>query len=431
MTDTAKDPHPLLDRHHRFLLITTALVGAVSFFDFLATWHLLEVIGIALSPNHSGRVSEWQAVVIFMAGYLSRPLGAFLVGRYGDTYGRKPALFLNFLMLIVFTVMIALLPPNAWVGELAIYLFIIARLGQGMAFGSQFPILWTYVTEKLPLQNIGLGTGIVTGSAMLGGFLFFLLFGLIENTLTQDQVILYGWRLPFLMSGGLGLLLLLMVKQLTETPVFLYNQPTRQQTPPLPFFSKKRWQKALPIAILSWFIASIVMVMIFLLKTLLEFSFVHYDEFLVIGSQISLFFLTIGSVFFGFLTDRTNTAKVLVIGCALFIASIFGLFYDLSTGGRMLVLSFALTGFFAGIIGASPAIMIRICPAQHRLSNVSLIYNSVYAGVGIFLPIALGYTTFYAKYSSVIYLAFVCMAVMFVSFYLYYYPKNKDELYQF
>lgn len=420
-----------LDKTHRYFLLIAGLVVAVSFFDFLASWHLLSLIGIALSNNYSGIFSEWQIIAIFMAGYFSRPLGAYLIGRYGDRMGRKSALLLNFFMLIVFTLMLALLPPHKMVGELAVIFLIIARLGQGMAFGSQFPILWTYTTENLPLQHIGLGAGIITGSAMIGGFLFFVFLTILENTLTQTQLIVYGWRLPFLISGILGLLLILLTKKLTESPVFLFNKENTTKKSPLPFFNKKRWQKFLPIFVLSWFLSSVVMVMIFLLPNLLEFSFPTYGGLLNTGTKIILLFLIIGCVFFGFLTDRANPAKVLAIGTICLMASVFALFYDLATDGRMLLLSFALTGFFSGIIGAVPAIMTRLIPVQHRLSNVSLIYNSVYAIIGIVLPMILGYATFYAKYSPVVYLSFVCAVTLSMSFYLYYYPKNQDEIYRF
>lgn len=431
-----KETDLLTHKGHRYFLITTGLIAGVSFFDFLASWHLIELIGISLSKNGSGMLAQWQVAGIFISGYLSRPIGAYLVGRYGDKYGRKPALSLNFFMLITFTLIIAILPTYEslrffGLEHLGIIFFMLAKFGQGLAFGSQFPILWVYATEKLPLQNIGLGTGIITAAAMMGGFIFFILFSLIENNLTLPQISEYGWRLPFLLSGILGYFLFLMIQKLDESPIFVNNQELMKTAEKLSFFSKKRWRKTLPIIGLSWVISSIVMTMVFLLEHLLSFSFSNYGIFLSTGTKVSLFFLIVGCVFFGFLTDRTNPAKVLVIGCFLFVMSLFALFYDLDTGGRLLVLSFSITGFFAGIIGAMPAMMARITPSQYRLSNVSLIYNSVYAIIGIFLPIILGYTTFYASYSPVVYMSLIFIITLFFSFYLYYYPKNQEEIEKF
>lgn len=423
--------NPLLHHNNRYLLITLGLVGAVSFFDFLASWHLISLIGIALSPNYDGAFPEWQVLIIFMAGYLSRPLGAYFIGRYGDRYGRKPALLLSFSLLIIFTLLIGLLPTHQMVGALAIFLLIIARIGQGMALGSQFPILWTYATEKLPLANIGLGAGLITGMAIAGGLAFFMTFAIIENTLTQLQLIEYGWRLPFLLSGVLGGVLFLMAKKLEETPVFLQHREKIATAPTIGFFKKARWQKSLSIIVLSWFIASIVLIMVFLLSTLLDFSFANYGNLLDIGTQVSLFFMGIGCVFFGFLTDRTNPAKVLAVGCILLMLGLFGLFYDLSNGGQMMLLSFALSGFFSGIVGAVPAILVRLMPMQYRLSGTSLLYNSVYALIAMGLPMLLGYATFYAKYSPVVYVSFLCVVTLFLSFYLYYYPQDDEELQRF
>lgn len=436
MTTDNKDTLLFFNKTHHYFLIMASLIAGVSFFDFLASWYLIELIGIALSKDNSGIIAEWQAVIIFIIGYLARPLGAYFIGKYGDKQGRKKALSLNFLLFILFTLIIALLPSYQFLdkfglGFLAIFLLIIAKFGQGFAFASQFPILWTYATENLPLSNIGLGCGIITASAMIGGLSFLVFMTLIENTLTQNALIEYGWRLPFFISAGLGILLWLMVKKLNETPIFLKNQTSSNAHHQLSFFDKKRWKKSLSIAGLSWVISSIVMTMVFLLEILLQLSFANYDALLSIGVKVTIFFLIIGSVFFGLLTDLTNAAKVLVIGSLLFLISLFGLFYDLETGGRLLVLSFSLSGFFAGVIGAIPALMVRLIPSQYRLSNIALIYNMVFASVGIILPIILGYATFYAKYSPVVYMSFMFVITLFFSFYLYYFPKDQDELERF
>lgn len=435
-TTMYQDSLLFLTKQHRFFLMTAGLVAAVSFFDFLASWHLAELIGVSLSPDSSGTLANWQVLLVFFASYLSRPLGAYFIGRYGDKYGRKSALSLNFLMLAIFTLVLAFLPTYhhlqiVGLGNLAFAFFVIAKFGQGMAFGAQFPILWTYSTEKLPISNIGFGAGLICACTMIGGLCFFLYVSFIENTLNQTQLTQYGWRLPFLLSGLFGLALLYPIKKLNESPVFLHNQAHINPTQKAIFFHKKRWKKSLIVIGLSWFIASTVMIMVFLLESLLLFSFSDYGSLLRIGSLVSLFFLIVGCIFFGFLSDRSNGSKIIVIGSFLFLFSFFGLFYDLETGGRFLLLSFSLSGFFAGVIGAMPATMIRLIPMQYRLSNVCLIYNSVYAIIGMFLPIVLGYATFYAKYSPVVYLSFVCAVTLSMSFYLYYYPKNQDEIYRF
>lgn len=405
----------------------------LAFFDFLAFWYLVDVLALVMfAPNSMPLL---QTASLFVLGYLSRPLGGWIIGRYGDNKGRKVAVRLSLIGLSFCTMMIAFLPTYQDVGNLAIILFILIRLGQGMALGAQFPALWVHLIESLPTQNIGIGCGIITAAAMFGGLLLSTMLTIMEGNLSLNELLTYGWRLPFLIGGIAGLGLIFLSRRLGETPVFITHQTqiqTQQKHTLLQgFFCKKRWIGALSVLGLSWLIASVVVVIVFLLDDLVVAFFPIHYSIAYVGSLITLLFLIIGCIFFGFMTDITNAAKVLALGSIFFMIAIFMLFYDLTKGGQMLFFSFALTGFGAGVIGAIPAIMTRICPAQYRLSTVSICYNAIYALVGGFLPLILGYFTFSASFAPALYLSFVCVLMIFLSFYLYYFPQTQEELYKF
>lgn len=410
------------DSHYRILMIAT-LMAMIAFFDFMAFWYSTSTISsLFLARNFDVSQNTFYMVLIFGLGYIVRPVGAILFGMYGDKYGRKPTLLLSFAGLTFFTFFIALLPTYGEIGIWATVLLVIARIGQGITFGSQLPTLWTYATEHLPINSIGMACGIITGGAMLSSLLLIILLTSLDTSLTQRQLFEFGWRVPFIIGGVLGLPAIYLCHQLKESPVFLKN--TQTEKPAL----KERWQGFLPVLVLSWFVSSVVMILVFFSAELINLTFFVNDDLLSIAFVLFLLFLVIGCVFFGFLTDRMNAGNVLIIGCISLLLSVVGLFYDLSNNGTLILFSFALTGFFAGVIGAVPVIMVRLCPVRYRLGTLSLSYNSAYALSGAFIPIILGFLTYYADFAPAVYLSFVCIITMFLGIYIHYSPRSKEEI---
>lgn len=429
----------LPSKYHYKILVICTLISMASFFDFMAFWYSTNTIATLFFPKDLNAFRHsFYIVLIFGSGYLARPLGAILFGRYGDRKGRKPALIASFIGVTFFTLIIGLLPTYEYIGILATILFALARIGQGMTFGSQLPTLWVYLTEQLPINSIGMACGIVTAGSILSGVILIVLVWFLDNNLTQRELFDYGWRLPFLIGSALGLLLIFFTKNINETPIFLNKKTTENSHTTLQSTStisksslsksSKKWQGLLPAIILSWFVSSIVIIFVFFLTDLINLTFFVDDNILAIAFLMGLLFLSVGCAFFGFLTDRFNGGQVLIIGSIFFIASLFGLFYDLRYNGSFILLSFALTGFFAGVIGATPVVMVRLCPVRHRLTTLSLGYNISYALSGAFVPILLGFLTYHADFAPAIYLSFVCIITMFLGFHIYYSPRSKEAI---
>lgn len=415
----------LTTNHHQKLLAICTLLALIAFFDFMAFWYSTNVISsLFFSKDLNAGQHSFYMILVFGSGYLVRPIGALLLGLYGDKYGRKPAITLSFIGLTVFTLIIAFLPTYDMIGGLATLLFILARLGQGMSFSGQLPALWVYITEQLPINSVGMACGIISAGAIFSGILLIGLLGFLDNTLTQNELFGYGWRIPFLIGGCLGLACLFLLKSLNETAIFL----NKQKSESLPSTLKQRWQGFSPILILSWFVSSIIMILVFFLIDLINLTFFIDGNLLAIAFVLFLLFLVIGCVFFGFLTDRINGGKVIIFGCVLFLLAVVGLFYDLKEGGNLIFFSLSWVGFCSGIIGAIPIIMVRLCPVRYRLSTLSIGYNLSYAVSGAFVPILLGFLTYHADFAPALYLSFVCIVTMFLGFYIYYSPRNKETI---
>lgn len=179
------------------------------------------------------------------------------------------------------------------------------------------------------------------------------------------------------------------------------------------------------VFVLSWIMSSIIVVTTLLFADLAALNFFVPDHFLDIGMQLSVFFMMIGAVFFGFMTDIMNVGKVLVIGGLLFIVAMTLLTLDLQTGGQIALLYFVLVGFFGGVIGAIPPVMARLIAVKSGLSTLATCYNLAYSIIGVVIPPTLGYFTFYSEFAPLVYVIFVVILLIFCSFYLYYHPEHK------
>lgn len=418
---------PLTGEHHRLIILLTLTI-MVGFVDFLAFWYNANIIaGQFFSPYLSPDISQLYAIIVFVAGYLSRPLGAVIVGHYGDKYGRKRVLVASLLAVSLCTLLIALLPTYQDIGILATMLFVLARFGQGMAFGSHLPSTWVYASEKLPLHSIGFAGGMICAGSLFGAILLIAMLALLEGALTQTQMTNYGWRMPFLFGGVAGLCLLYFLKNKLESTVFVKHKTAteNENTPPTKTPLKTRWRGLFGVVALSWFLASLTTIVLFVLNDLIRLTFFVPETILDIGFVVCLVFLAAGCVFFGFLADRANAGKVLAVGMIFFIIATVMLFFALEHQGSLILFNFALFGLSGGVIGAIPSILVRLCPIKHRLSTIAIGYNSVYALVGIFTPWLLGFFTYHASYAPMLYLSLLALLMLFLSFYIYYVPKER------
>lgn len=434
-----------LSSAHVFSVSIASMVAGVGFFGVMTFLYMTDILsGLFFSGQDDGWLYYLQLVGLFSVSYIAIPLGGFFVGRYGDTYGRKPALLVALSVLSVSTLAIGFLPTFDQISVIAPFLLIIAKLAQSMAFGGLVPTLWVFVSEHLPSRYVGLGLGVVSTLSLMAILLVLgLTFGL-ENQMTQEQILNLGWRIPFVMGGVMGVLLLLAVNRLDETPAFSQPHHTPIDTPTLSIHTfdsqlhpkkdgvfyrcvSRHLATLLPAITLSWLSISLMVIITLLLPNLINAGFVMSESILRLGNIISIVFMMIGCVFFGFMVDYTNASKVMSVGGLLFIIQTLLFFGHLSSGGELILIFFALLGFCGGIIATAPVVVVRLFDVSSRLTYVGVIYAVVYALVSSVLPFVLGYATFYVRLAPALYLALVVITAVFISFYVYHLPSVQAE----
>lgn len=189
-------------------VIAAASIGnALEWFDLLIYGYFAVTIAKLFFPSADPTVSLLLALGTFGASYLVRPLGAIVLGAYGDRVGRKAAMMVSILMMMVGTFLMVIMPTYESVGVLAPLGVLGARLLQGFAIGGEFGSSTAYLVEHAPerkglfasFQWSGQGLAAVLASA----------FGVVlTSALTPEQLQSWGWRIPFafgLLIGPVGL----------------------------------------------------------------------------------------------------------------------------------------------------------------------------------------------------------------------------------
>ena len=415
-----------------YIMFFAALSSAIAIFDFVLYVFMADVIIANFFPAHhiNSIISKLEIFGLFAAGYLSRPIGAMLLGQYADIKGRRPALFLSIFLTAASTVFIACLPTYSMVGVIAPLLLLLCRILQGIAFSVYAPLIWVFVSEHLPIRHISINCSYVTASFIAGVLFSMLFFVIFIGSMSQVHLYDYGWRIAFVIAALLNFIVLWLWRYLNETRIFLQYQQVlaiEKVTPALALkrLFKNHFSDIFLAIILSAIISSLFIVIGLILPDLVVLHFSLDKDLLNVANAIGIFFMLLGCVFYGLLANYRNSGKVLMFGCIILILQTFAFFYQLESGGDFILIMYALLGFCAGILGMIPAIIIRIFPTDIRLTGLCLSYNIAYALMGSALPFGLTYATERISFTPMLYITFISIIGMIIGLYLARLPDFK------
>jgi MFS family permease len=210
--------------------IAAVVVGnAIEFYDFLTFSFFAVYIGHAFFPSDDPTTSLLATLATFGAGFFTRPIGAFVIGRMGDRLGRKPAMFLSFWLMGVAIVGLALTPPRSMIGVAAPILVVLFRLLQGFALGGEVGPTTTSLLELAPLHRRGFYTAFQAWSQHIAMLVSGLVGVTLSNLLNTRQLEEFGWRVAMLIGATVIPVGLAIRRSLPETlPV---RQDTSRQMP--------------------------------------------------------------------------------------------------------------------------------------------------------------------------------------------------------
>jgi MHS family alpha-ketoglutarate permease-like MFS transporter len=193
----------------------------VEWYDWYAYAAFSLYFAKAFFPQGDTTAQLLNTAAIFAVGFLMRPLGAWLLGRYADRHGRRAALMLSVVMMCGGSLMIALTPGYASIGVAAPVLLILARLLQGLSVGGEYGASATYLSEMATREHRGFWSSFQYVTLVMGHLLALgVLIALQQWLLTPEQLEAWGWRIPFVIGALAAVSVLWLRRNMAETEAF-------------------------------------------------------------------------------------------------------------------------------------------------------------------------------------------------------------------
>lgn len=360
--------------------------NALEFYDFLTFSFFAVQIGATFFPSQNPTSSLLAALATFGAGFLTRPLGAFVIGRMGDKHGRKPAMLLTFGLMGMAIIGLALTPSYAQIGILAPILVILFRLIQGFALGGEVGPSTAFLLEAAPPHRRGfyvsfqlMSQGIAVLASGLAGLT-------LSHALSPQDLTDWGWRIAFLIGALIVPFGLILRRSLSET--LHLEEPAAATSAPPP--------KTLPVRVIVLSIAImgaaticnyIVTYMSTYAQSVLKMpSTIAFGATVTHGLTMALF-----AMLGGVLADRFGPRRIMIaplVVLAVIAAPAFHVLEQTRTAAALysvvallgMLQSTAVAACYLGVTGA--------LPKRSRAAALAIIYAiavSVFGGSAQFI----------------------------------------------
>jgi len=202
--------------------VASSTIGSVlEYYDFFVFGTLSALVfGKVFFPNDNPAAATLLSLATFAVGFVARPLGGVLLGHFGDRLGRKSVLLFTFMLTGGVTLVIGILPTYHQVGILAPILLVSLRVLQGIGIGGEWSGAALLAVEHAPQERRGLFGSLVQAGAPIGVILSSGSVAVLTGTLGLDQLVAWGWRIPFLASALLLIVGIILRVSVAESPEF-------------------------------------------------------------------------------------------------------------------------------------------------------------------------------------------------------------------
>jgi metabolite-proton symporter len=359
------------------------LVAVASFIGTTIEWYDFFLYGTAAAlvfnrlffPTFDPLMGTLAAFGTYAVGFFARPVGGIVIGHYGDKIGRKSMLVLTLVVMGVATFLIGLLPTYEQIGPWAAVGLVLLRVAQGFGVGGEWGGAVLMAVEHAPpgtrgyygsWPQIGVPAGLVISTAVFAVF----------SRLPEDQFLVWGWRVPFLLSALLVIVGLMIRVRILETPAFtkIKEEARESRQPVLELL--KTYPKQVLLAMGARFgeNGAFYIYSVFVLT--------YATQHVKMSQQIVLNAMLIGAgleliaiPFFGAMSDRFGRRPVYLFGAIATALWAYPLFMLLDSGSPLLVgvaLIVAFVFSHAAMYGPQAAFFSELFGTHVRYSGASL-----------------------------------------------------------
>jgi MFS transporter, MHS family, proline/betaine transporter len=344
-----------------------------------------------------------KTFLVFGLGFVVRPLGAIVIGNYGDRAGRKAALTLTILLMAAGTAVIAFSPSYSSIGVGAPLLLLFGRVLQGVSAGGEIGGAAAFLLESAEPWHRGRVAAWLQASMGMSNILGAVAAVSVTAYLSESEVKSWGWRIPFLFGLVILPVGLYLRRSLEETEAFRALADRRRmdrihtRPPLLAIFRDHGSQLFVGFCVAVLWAVAVYVLMIFLPTYVQHASTFNFSARQAFGaSLIGNIPFVIGCVVVGSVSDRIGRRTSLFIGAALLLVCVLPLFMCLKaspTTATIIIVQSMLCVLVAGFAGAAPAALAEIFPTGVRATGMSLVYNGAFTVFGGFAPTILTWFT--------------------------------------
>ena len=359
-------------------IIIIGLIGnMMEWYDFAVYGYFAMIIGKLFFPMTDPAVSLIASFGAFAAGFLVRPLGGLVFGRIGDLVGRQKAMTLSVIAMAVPTVLMGCLPTYETIGIAAPILLILLRIIQGLSVGGEYTSSLIFLAENAPKNRKAFTAvwGVWGGTAgiLLGSGVGLL----ISSILTDDQLVNWGWRIPFAIGGLVALTGWWIRSNMhVEIPLAQTSSPVKD------VFTRYRWD-VLRVALLNIgsgvaFYTAFVYAVSYI-RNIDKLSGSIALELNTLAMLVLLAVLPVSA----WMSDRYGRKKILLISTILLVFLSIPLFHLIHSVDEIQILIGEV--IFAVVVGMGSggivALNVELIPAPVRCTGLAFAYN---ASMGLF-----------------------------------------------
>jgi len=370
----------------RRMIVAATIGNVLEWFDFVVYGFFAVTIAEVFFPAGNPTVSLLITFGAFGLAYFVRPLGAIVVGGFTDRAGRKAGLLLSIALMMIGTTLMAVTPGYATIGLAAPIILTLARLLQGFSVGGEFGSAVSFLAE----HGGGRRGFAASWQFATGGMITVLasVFGVTLTTLlTHEQLVDWGWRIPYFFGMLVGPAGLYVRAKVVETPEF-----AEAELPPTIPISDLLRRHPLPV-LLALGISIISNSSFYILayiptygqKTLHLPASTGFTATLIGGA-----ILAIGCPLFGHWSDKISRPLLMVITCWLFVLTSYPAFWLMAAWPSLAACIIAVAWLQlvkAGYSGVLPSLLSEQFPVEVRAIGVSLSFSTAVSIFGGLAPL--------------------------------------------